>query len=262
MDSTILDFIKTCDKCKKNRTDIHPKPDLLTPLLVCTEPNQIIHADLFRALVTSGRNKKYILCMTDACTKYVELVALPNKEAEPVTDAIFSHWICCFGIPVEVVTYQGKEFCNKLTDKLFQLMEMKHGRNSAYHLQCNAQAEVAKFLRNPEDTSTLNWEIFLPPLMFSYNTSFHRTIQTLHFFLTFRQKAVQPSFNQDKLQEILQESRQMAWRKTAHQQTINQEVYDRKAAPHTFMKTSGFWRKVLTISTKMQNWWKNTKVRT
>jgi hypothetical protein len=28
----------------------------------------------------------------------------------------------------------------------------------------------------------------------------------------------------------------MAWRNAAHQQTINQEVYDRKGAPHTFMK--------------------------
>ncbi len=85
--------------------------------------------------------------------------------------------------------------------------------------------------------------------MFSYNTSFHRTIQTSPFFLTFGQNAVQPNFNQDKLQEnfiqentpeekfqILQEARQMAWRNAAHQQTINQEVYDRKAAPHTCMK--------------------------
>jgi hypothetical protein len=28
----------------------------------------------------------------------------------------------------------------------------------------------------------------------------------------------------------------MVWRNAAHQQTINQEVYDRKAAPHTLMK--------------------------
>jgi hypothetical protein len=32
INSTILDFIKTCDKCQKNRTDVHPKPDLLTLL--------------------------------------------------------------------------------------------------------------------------------------------------------------------------------------------------------------------------------------
>jgi hypothetical protein len=114
---------------------------------------------------------------------------------------------------------------------------------------CVANKTIAKFLRNQVDTSTLNWEIFLPPLMFSYNTSFHRTIQTSPFFLTFWQNAVQPNFNQDKLQEkliqentpeekfqILQEARQIAWRNAAHRQTINQEVYDREAAPHTFMK--------------------------
>jgi hypothetical protein len=57
--------------------------------------------------------------MTDACTKYVELAALPNKEAETIADAIFYHWICHFEIPVEVIMDQGKEFCNKLMDELF-----------------------------------------------------------------------------------------------------------------------------------------------
>ncbi len=94
------------------------------------------------------------------------------------------------------------------------VLQQAHGRavptdgneawpTSAYHPQFNAQAEVAnktiaKFLRNQVDTSTLNWVIFLPPLMFSYNTSFHRTIHTSPFFLTFGQNAVQPDFNQDK----------------------------------------------------------------
>jgi hypothetical protein len=112
-----------------------------------------------------------------------------------------------------------------------------------------ANKQIAKFLRNQVDTLTLNWEIFLPPFMFSYNTSFHQTIQTSPFFLTFGQNAVQPNFNQVKLHEkfipvntpeekfqILQEARQMARRNAAHQQTINQEEYDRKAEPHTFKK--------------------------
>jgi hypothetical protein len=70
--------------------------------------------------------------------------------------------------------------------------------------------------------------------MFSYNTSFHRTIQTLPFFLTFGQNASQPFFDQEKVQsqlwqekipkeefQILQEACQMAWRNAAHQQAIN-----------------------------------------
>ncbi len=62
----------------------------------------------FGALTTSEKNKKYILCMTDAFSKYVELVAIPNKEADTVADAIFAHWICRYGIPVKLITDQGK----------------------------------------------------------------------------------------------------------------------------------------------------------
>jgi hypothetical protein len=76
MDQDIGEFIKSCGKCQENRTDVHPKPDLLTSLPICTEPNQRIHADLFGALTTSEKNKKYILCMTNAFSKYVELVAI------------------------------------------------------------------------------------------------------------------------------------------------------------------------------------------
>ena len=254
IDKDIGEFIKSCVPCQKTRTDIHPKPDVLTPLPICTEPNQRLHADLFGALTTSSKNKKFILSMTDAFTKYVEIVALPNKEADTVADAIFAHWFCRYGIPMEIITDQGKEFCNKLSDELFKLMEVKHGRTSAYHPQCNAQAEVgnktiAKYLRTVVDTSTNDWENYLAPLMFTYNTSFHRTIQTSPYFLTFGAIARQPAFNQgdwnrkyygettaaEKFQQ-LQYARQVAWKNSHHQQELNREVYNRQAAPHQFQK--------------------------
>ena len=49
-----------------------------------------MHADLFGPLRVSDKGKRYLLCMTDACTKYVELVALENKEASTVAEAIFN----------------------------------------------------------------------------------------------------------------------------------------------------------------------------
>ena len=63
---------------------VHP-PALLSSLPQPTEPNQCIHADPFGPLKTSDSGKKFILCMTDALTKYVELVPLPNKEADTVS---------------------------------------------------------------------------------------------------------------------------------------------------------------------------------
>jgi hypothetical protein len=35
---------------------------------------------------------KYIL--TDAFTKYVEVVPIPNKKAETVADPVFTKWLC------------------------------------------------------------------------------------------------------------------------------------------------------------------------
>ncbi len=52
--------------------------------------------------------------MTDAFTKYVELVALADKEAETTGEAIFNRWICRHGTPLEIVSDNGKEFRNKL----------------------------------------------------------------------------------------------------------------------------------------------------
>ncbi len=54
--------------------------------------------------------KKFILCMTDTLTKYVELVPLPNKEAATTEEAIFDKWFCHFGVPLALVTDQAKEF--------------------------------------------------------------------------------------------------------------------------------------------------------
>ena len=90
MDADITEHLKTCRKCQAGKIDHRPAPALLTPLPQPTEPNMRIHADLFGALKDLGRGKRYILTITDAFTKYVELVALPNKEASTVCEAIFN----------------------------------------------------------------------------------------------------------------------------------------------------------------------------
>ncbi len=80
--------------------------------------------------------------MTDAFTKYVELVALPNKDALTVTVtlAIFNRWICRFGLPLEIITDQGREFNNKLSEELYSLLWLHHQTTAARQPQCNSQA--------------------------------------------------------------------------------------------------------------------------
>jgi hypothetical protein len=190
MDANIANHLKACHRCQIQRTDDCPPPALLSSLPQPTEPNQCVHADLFGPLKTSDSGKKFILCMTDALTKYVELVPLHNKEADTVANAIFDKWYCRFGAPLDIVTHQGKEFCAKLLNELFKRLGTKYLTTSPHHPQCNSQAEVAnktivKYLASFCDNSMLDWELYLAPLMFSYNTSFHCSIKSSPFYLTF-----------------------------------------------------------------------------
>ena len=89
------------------------------------EPNMRVHIDLFRNMKTSHSGKKYIMCMTDAFSRYAELVAIPDKTADTVATALFKKWLCRHGLPLEIISDQGKEFCNEIVDKLLALMKIK-----------------------------------------------------------------------------------------------------------------------------------------
>jgi hypothetical protein len=198
MDKDITEHLQSCDKCQLTKVG-KVQPELLSPLPQCTEPNQRVHADLFGPLKCPNGDKKFILCVTDAFTKYVELVVIPNKEALTVATAILNRWICRFGLPLELITDQGKEFTNQMAEHLFKSLDIRHSTTTSYHPQCNSQAEVcnktiAKYLAAFVDGSTLDWEIYVPALMFAYNTSFHRSIQATPFSLTYGLEARLPSF--------------------------------------------------------------------
>ncbi len=116
-----------------------------------------------------------------------------------VATGILNRWICHIGLPLELITDQGKEFTNKMAEHLFSSLNIRHSTTSSYHPQCNSQAEVcnitiAKYLATFVDESTLDWEIDVPALMFTYNTNFHRSIKATPFSVTYGLEAQLPSF--------------------------------------------------------------------
>ena len=146
----------------------------------------------------------------------------------------------------------GKEFCNKIADELYSLLNIKHTKTSPAHPQCNAQVEVfnktlAKYLASFVNSTTLDWEQYIPAMMFSYNTSYHSTIMTTPFELLFGMKARTPSFPSQDVQhlhygesfaaerlQILQQARLIAKQHTADKGEDYKTQFDKKAIPHDF----------------------------
>jgi hypothetical protein len=65
-----------------------------------------------------------------------------------------------------------------LTSRLHTLPQ--HIPNATVKQKC-LNKSLAKFLKNLVDESTLNWEWYLAPLMFCYNTTYHSTTTSTPF---------------------------------------------------------------------------------
>jgi transposase InsO family protein len=190
--------------------------------------------------------------MTDAFTKYAEIVAIPDKSAPVVARVLFEKWICRFGCPIEVTSDNGKEFCNQLTQELFKLLQIKHATTTPYHPQCNAQAEVqnkiiAKYLSSFVDSTTLDWPLYMAPMAFAYNTALHRSIKATPFFLTYGIEPRLPALPTPDVRRYYGQSDFAQWfatlqhcRQLATHHNINasdeiQAQFNKKASPYNYV---------------------------
>ena len=103
--------IGTCHSCLAVNPQHKGETAPLQQLPPATHFNHWIHLDLLGPLPSSHvHNNKYLLVITDAFTRWAELVPIPSKEAPVVTAAFHKHWICRFTCPQQINSDQGSEF--------------------------------------------------------------------------------------------------------------------------------------------------------
>jgi hypothetical protein len=64
-----------------------------------------------------------------------------------------------------------------------------------YFQEKTANRTIDRYLKQIFELTITDWEIYLAPLMLSYNTSFNQKFETLLHFVIFGQHARQPVFN-------------------------------------------------------------------
>ena len=193
----VENFVKSCPECyiqddrhaKRTRTRSNPFP-------IPSYRGQYLFCDLVGPLKSETANS-WILDMTDAYTRYVTLVPLPDKKAFTVANAIFEKYVMVFGPPTNVHTDNGKEFSNLVCNELYKLIEARSHTGCAYHPQAQGIVErnhrtINEYLRIFVDQSTTNWEEFLPPLQYALNTRTHSATKMSPYWMTFGQHPINP----------------------------------------------------------------------
>ena len=99
-------WVECCDVCGANKP---PTSNPKAPLGKMTTggPLDRIGTDLFGPLPVTNRNNRYILVCTDHFTKWVEIFAIPNQNAETTARVLLNEVIGRYGCPLAIHSDQG-----------------------------------------------------------------------------------------------------------------------------------------------------------
>ncbi len=176
-----------CQVHKRNRPPINHHP--LRPSLP-EGTNSRIHCDLIGPLPITAADHVYALVMVDSFTKWASVVPLRSKEGGEVANAIINNWYSIFGVPYEIQSDQGPEFCNDLLRRLNELMSVGHRVTTPYYPQANGQVE--RFNRTLKTSVSIyaeshpsNWDKYINGICWAYNSSLNPQTGFTPFYLTF-----------------------------------------------------------------------------
>ena len=190
MKQSITQHIQACLPCQQYNTSRKKKPGQLYPIPIPEGPFQLIGIDYCGPFKETPSGNQYVLCITDYFTRWVEAIALPNCSAQTTAQALFKEYICRYGVPKSILSDQGTHFKNQLMEAMAKLIGYNHIYSSVYHPQTNGMVERFNATFVPQiaklqDRENNNWDEFLLPVVFAYNTGIHATTGYSPFQLQF-----------------------------------------------------------------------------
>lgn len=190
MRNTIQRHVQACIPCQQYNYTRQKKAGHLHPIPPTDIPYSVISMDFCGPFSESPRENKFVLVISDLFTRHVTALATPNNTAETTAMVLYREIFCKFGVCSTLLTDQGTHFNNHLMSALTHLFGYHHIFSTAYHPQTNAvterfNASLKVQISKLEDKHHNNWDDYLDPVVFAYNTAKHKTTQFSPFELLF-----------------------------------------------------------------------------
>ena len=211
-------------------------------------------------LPKSSKGHLYILTVTDCFSKWDEVVALKEVKKEIVVEFIKNYIIFHHGVPRYIITDNGKEFYNKVMDRLCLEYKFKQYNSSMYHEPANGLAEafnktLGKLLKKIVSCTKKDWRERLGEALCAYRTTYRTATRATPYSLVYGFEAVLPLecqvpslriaiqeglSNEDNVRlcfeelEALDEKRLEAQQRLECYQARMTKAFNKKVRPHSF----------------------------
>ena len=142
MNERIIDFVRSCPECQRNKTTRHQPYGLSSPLEVPYAPWQSITMDFITDLpISDGCDQLWVVI--DRFTKMAHFIPL-NKEKKTAVDLavffareVWKH----HGLPTDIVSDRDSRFTSETWKEFLRLSAIRPRRSTAFHPQTDGQTE-------------------------------------------------------------------------------------------------------------------------
>lgn len=172
-------YVNSCLICQRRKGRAGRRAPLAAMPEV-THPMERVSVDLID-LLGSTHGNRYVLAIIDHFTRYLQLIPLPNKEAQTVANAFIKEYVTLFGPPRLLVADNGREFHNRLFSQVCQTIQTRTHYTTRYHPEANGMIErsnrvVKDALATLIGEHPNDWDEKLPFVRLALNSAVHRSV--------------------------------------------------------------------------------------
>ena len=212
----VREVLARCEQCDRVRTSFSSRQATLHPLPIqgmfyCWS------CDLAGELPQTSRGNVYIMIIIEHFSKWIELVALPDKSSHSTSQAFLLLVLSRFGACAECLTDQGSEFRGEFQDLMDQAL-IDHRRTSRDHPQADGLAErMVQTIKNAlrKLCFTINkedWDLALPYIAMGYRMSKHASLSNFSpYFLLFGRNPLPPSSIASQMEVVVDLDSPSTW---------------------------------------------------
>ncbi|KAD6796155.1 hypothetical protein E3N88_07051 [Mikania micrantha] len=198
MKKQIAEYVDRCLTCLKVKAE-HQRPSglLQQPEIPMWKWDQI-SMDFITKLPRTSRNHDSIWVIVDRLTKSAHF--LPIREdysMDRLAKLYVNEIVSRNGVPISIISDRDSRFMSRFWQTLQNALGTQINMSTAYHPQTDGQTErtnqtLEDMLRSCVIDFGGSWDIHLPLVEFSYNNSYHTSIQCAPFEALYGRKCRSP----------------------------------------------------------------------
>ena len=118
----------------------------------------------------SSARQKFLLTVVDHSSKWAEALSIRNQEASTIAKLLVDRLFCYFGMPLQILTDQGKNFESELFSEMCRCLDVEKIRTTIYKPSTNGVVErfhrtlnsmIGKIIRD----NHRNWHDLIPQIL-------------------------------------------------------------------------------------------------